>query len=36
MAWRCEEALTTDACYIDDDDDDDDGDEDDDNDCWRC
>ena len=24
MASRCEEALTTDACYIDDDDDDDD------------
>ena len=32
MASRCEEGLTTDACYIDDDDDDDDDDEDDDDD----
>ena len=35
MAWRCEEGLTTDACYIDDDDDDDNvdkGDDDNDND----
>ena len=36
MASRCEEGLTTDACYIDDDDDDDDEDDDDDNDADLC
>ena len=34
MALRCEESLTTDACYIDDDDDDED--DDDDNDADLC
>ena len=33
MALRCEESLTTDACYIDDDDDEDDAD---DNDADLC
>ena len=36
MASRCEEALTIDACYIDDDDDDDDDDGDGDDDDELC